>query len=298
MVKGDVNKLIKKLRAGLQESVLDVDNIIPAFSTFGLLSLPLYYFINSHLLGELSGNYIEISLRVLAGLLCTLLILKKYWPPKLLAYLPIVWFMTLLVFMPIFCTFMVFKNHFSAAWVLNYISILILMMLLVNYLIYATLLILGTMLGALAYHLSVPDPFPFQLNPMPLTILDIVNTTSISLVMGMIFSRKKGILERAKLEAMRVLGSNLAHELRTPLASIRAGIDGVNIYLPKLLYSYDLAKKQDLPVPDISQGHYEILLKLTKNESILLYLYSAPKLISPTLFNNFGCVVYTLFSIT
>ncbi len=263
MEKEDINKLIKKLRAGLQESVLDADNIIPAFSIFALLSLPFYHFINGYLLGELSGNYIEISLRVLAGLLCTLLILKKYWPPKLLAYLPIVWFMTLLVFMPIFCTFMAFKNHFSAAWVLNYISILILMMLLVNYFIYAILLISGTMLGALAYYFSVSNPFPFSLDPTPLTVLDITNTTAISLVMGMIFSRKKGMIERAKLEAMRALGSNLAHELRTPLSSIRAGIDGVNIYLPKLLEAYDLAKKQHLPVPDILPAHYQILSKLT-----------------------------------
>jgi signal transduction histidine kinase len=263
MASQGIKKFIKNLKGGLQESALDTENIMSAFSIFGLLSLPVYYFINSHLLGELSGNQIEIGLRIFAGILCFLLILKRYFSPKLLAYLPMVWFITLLVFMPIFCTFMLFKNHFSAAWMLNYISMLILMILLVNHLVYVTLLILGTVLGILAYYFSLSNPFPFSLNPTPLTVLDIANTTSISLVMGMIFSRKKGMIERAKLEAMRALGSNIAHELRTPLASIRAGMDGINIYLPKLLESYELAKKQDLPVPDISPEHYQILSNLT-----------------------------------
>ncbi len=248
----------------LKENALDSEHIMLACSLFGFFSFPAYYFINSYILGEPSGNLIEIALRILVSLLCLSIILKKHWSHLFTAYLPIIWFITFLMFMPVFGTFMVLKNHFSAAWCLNYVSILVLMALLASHLIYIISLILGIALGMLAYYFSVPHPFPFSLNPASLTILDIINTISISLVMGVVFSKKKGMIEkRAKLEAMRALGSNIAHELRTPLASIRAGIDGINIYLPKLLESYDLAKKQHLPVPDISPAHYQILSKLT-----------------------------------
>ena len=262
-----VYKLIKQLKIGLEESFLDARSIMVPFSIFGLLCFPGYYFINRYLPGEIPANYTEIVIRLLGTLLCFFLIIKNYWPSKLMPYLPMVAYTALFVFMPILGTFMVFKNHFSAAWILNFLSIIILMMLLVNHVIYVISLMIGVILGILAYYFSVPNPFSFSLNPTPLTVLDIANTTGVSLLMGIIFSRKKGMIERAKLEAMRALGSSLAHELRTPLASIRAGMDGINIYLPKLLESYELAKKQHLPVPDISPAHYQILSKLTNTLS-------------------------------
>ncbi len=243
--------------------MLDAENIMIPFSIFGFISIPAYYFINRHLPGEIPANAIEICIRFFGTLLCFSLIIQKYWPTKLLPYVPIISYTSILVFMPLLSVFMLCKSHFSAAWALNFTSVLVLLMLLVKDVVYAITLILGTLLGVLAYYSSVPNLLPFSLNSTPLTLLDIANTTAISLVMGMIFSRKKGMIERAKLEAMRALGSNLAHELRTPLSSIRAGIDGVNIYLPKLLETYDLAKKQHLPVPDILPAHYQILSKLT-----------------------------------
>ena len=255
--------LAKQFKVELKNSMLDANNIMIPFSIFGFITIPAYYFINRHLLGEIPANSIEIGIRLFGTPLCFCVIIQRYWPTKLLPYLPTISYTSILVFMPLLSVFMLCKSHFSAAWALNLISVLVLLMLLVKDVVYAITLILGTILGLLAYYLSVSNPFPFSLNPIPLTVLDIANTTGASLVMGMIFSRKKGMIERAKLEAMRALGSNLAHELRTPLASIRAGIDGINIYLPKLLESYDLAKKQHLPVPDISPAHYQILSKLT-----------------------------------
>ncbi len=257
------SKLIKRLAGEFRVSALEMDNVIPAVSIFGFFSLPIYYFINRYFLVEPSANGAEISLRVLGSLLYAFLILKKHWPTHLLVYFSAIWFTALLVYMPVFCTFMVFKNHFSAAWTLNAISGLILMMLILNHILYAILLVVGIMIGILVYYWSMPHPFPFALDPRPLTVLDIVNTASISLIMGIMFSRKKGMLERAKLEAMRVLGFSLAHELRTPLASIRSGIDGINRYLPTLFDVYDLAKKQGVSIPEIPMDHYSILSKLS-----------------------------------
>lgn len=47
-----------------------------------------------------------------------------------------------------------------------------------------------------------------------------------------------------KIQALATLSANIAHEMRTPLAGVRASISGVEAYLPGLLEAYPLASEQ------------------------------------------------------
>jgi len=47
-----------------------------------------------------------------------------------------------------------------------------------------------------------------------------------------------------KIQALATLSANIAHEMRTPLAGVRASISGVEAYLPELLAAYPLASAQ------------------------------------------------------
>jgi signal transduction histidine kinase len=47
-----------------------------------------------------------------------------------------------------------------------------------------------------------------------------------------------------KIQALATLSANIAHEMRTPLAGVRASISGVEAYLPELLEAYPLASAQ------------------------------------------------------
>ncbi len=79
---------------------------------------------------------------------------------------------------------------------------------------------------------------------------------------------KEKLLEE-KLEAMNAIAASIAHELRTPLASISKGTSAEK-YLPKLVEGYELAKQADLPVPFIRQnviGPIKRLLHSIKNEA-------------------------------
>jgi two-component system CAI-1 autoinducer sensor kinase/phosphatase CqsS len=55
------------------------------------------------------------------------------------------------------------------------------------------------------------------------------------------------------------LAGSLAHEIRTPLASIRNQAVGISMHLPTLLEGYRLAVKNKLIDPRISDGHLEML---------------------------------------
>ncbi len=56
-----------------------------------------------------------------------------------------------------------------------------------------------------------------------------------------------------QLDGMMLLSSSIAHELRTPLASIRAGVHGISALIPKLISTYRKAKEQNLEIEKIPE---------------------------------------------
>lgn len=264
-----IRMLLKKIFHGLKnfkvllvKDALDREASMVPLGVFGLVSLPLFYFINSYLLPQQappSVDYHNIALRIMCGFLCCLLISKNYWPQNARPYLPVVWYSTILLFMPFFATYMTLQSHFSLAWILNTLSIFILTMWLVNWVAYSLLLILGIAFGTLLYCWLTPEPFPWVIDKQPLTLLDVLLTFTVSIIMGVLFNRHKTTVESAKLEGIRMVGSNMAHELRTPLTSIEAGVVGIKNYLPPLLDGYDKAKNAGLPLEFIAPQRYQLL---------------------------------------
>ena len=53
---------------------------------------------------------------------------------------------------------------------------------------------------------------------------------------------------QTKLNAMRMLAASIAHELRTPLVSVRLAAAGIERYWPLLMEAYSLAKEATLPI--------------------------------------------------
>jgi len=58
------------------------------------------------------------------------------------------------------------------------------------------------------------------------------------LLVGLYYGRNREVLEREKNRAMTAIGSNIGHELRTPLLGIRTRIGSVAEILPTLIESY------------------------------------------------------------
>lgn len=257
-----MGKLSRSIKTRIVESALDFESTMVPFGLFGLISLPLFHCINSYFLAPQIPNTIDyhnVALRITCGILCTMLIVKDYWPKIFRSYLPLIWYSAILLFMPFFATYMLLQNHFSAAWLLNTLSIFILTMWLVDWISYALLLILGTTFAALTYYLLAPQVFPFFIDKQPLTLADVVLTFTVSIVMALIFRRHSALVEKQKLKGMKAVGASIAHELRTPLTSIGFAVGGIQNYMVDLIVGYGLAKQADLPVPYIRPDHYKTL---------------------------------------
>lgn len=251
---------IQSIKDSFSKSALESESVMVPCAMFIGVASPLFYFVNLYLLAP--QQYSNASLRILLFILCLLLVIKNHWPKSLRPYLPLIWHGMLLISMPFFGTFMLLENHFSAAWSMNFTALLILMMLLVDWALYTVLVSSGVILAALTYFITAPNPFMFYVDSTPITFLDFLINCITCIIMGVVFSRKKQLIEHAKLEGMRIVGANIAHELRTPLASIQLGARGAKNYFPSLLEGYRLAQKNNLEPPYISEDHLKTLLGL------------------------------------
>src|SRR5690606_2011553 len=72
--------------------------------------------------------------------------------------------------------------------------------------------------------------------------------------------RKTKMEHAERMRVMQTLSASIAHEMRTPLAGIRASISGFEEYLPPMLEAYgDCAKKEPQRFPAIRENHLQRL---------------------------------------
>ena len=83
-----------------------------------------------------------------------------------------------------------------------------------------------------------------------------------AIVFGAFTNRNIDIVNTEKIRTAAAIGANIAHELRTPLASIRGMSHGLRNYLPPLLDGYEKAKAANLPVETIRPRQLEQLRSL------------------------------------
>lgn len=67
----------------------------------------------------------------------------------------------------------------------------------------------------------------------------------------------------ARRQTMYSLAASVAHEMRTPLASIGSAVGGIRRYLPSLLEVYDRAEAEGWSLPPIREAHRRVLASAT-----------------------------------
>ncbi len=194
------------------------DQMIP-FGIFGLISFPLYYGFWVYL----SLQYYENALlRTMVTGLCVPLVLKKQWPKFLMPWQGCYWYLSLLLSLPFFFTFMLLKNHFSNVWLMSTTLVMVWLMLLVDWASFVVLLLLGILMAWIAYEFTQPYPFaisPYFNHDLPLS-LGLACQYFGALAVVLIFARNKEQINRIKLGTLRAISASMAHELRTPLRTI------------------------------------------------------------------------------
>lgn len=245
-----VKLFFRKIWLGMAENTEYAEKQFITLGVIGVIGYSSYYIIWHEITPD---AYNSLTLRLIAILLCLGLIFKNYWPDKLRKITPLYWYFTLFYLFPFFFSFLTLKNNFNDVWVLNSMIALFCLVILTNWISLIALLFAGITCAWLLYFLTTPITY------LPNNLTMVVVTYTSVLTTGGLFIYNKDTFLKEKLEAMRNLAVDIAHELRTPLAAISMAAEGTKEYLPDLLETYKLATEAKLPTPDIRPSQFKLL---------------------------------------
>lgn len=249
-----IGKYLKKLSAICAERVREHGAQYELFGIFAVINYIVPYFMWSP---SSNSNYtLLICLRLLAGSLCFLLIIKDYWYDILTPYLPLYWHATLLYCLPFLTTFMLFDSQGSVFWLLNTILALLLLAVLVDSRSFVVIQIVGVGLGY-GFFVVTGQAKWFYLPAE--TIYWTSYMCIYSLMVGLLFSRRNEKITEERLCAYKSVSASIAHEMRTPLSAMYISAQGVQEYLPRLLKTYEIAKAHALDIPKLDTQKLQML---------------------------------------
>ncbi len=252
--KQSIRQLWRRFRSALDLRLEESGSPIVAFGLFGLFNYPIFYWVWRYLDPQL---YTNLTLRIVAAVLCFFLLVKNYWPRSLKPYFSLYWYFTLLFTLPFFASFMLMMNHGSGVWRMNAMLLLFIFVLLVDWLSFTILFILGGFSAWLCYTFTSEAIFPITTGE---TLGAVISYLFVILV-GIIFAQRRERAQLEKLHLLQTIGASIAHELRTPLLTISSGATGVKQYFPALLHAYKEAQAKQLPIETIRPQHLQILEK-------------------------------------
>jgi len=216
---------------------------IAAIGWFGAIGFPLYYVIWAYLVPQ---PYEELTSRLIGAALCLGLALSKFWPRQIRGFLPAYWYLSAFYALPFFFNYMLFRNDFSVIWLLSTLIGVVLLVLLVDWA--SSLMLFAGGVAAAGILAQVNAGVGFEIYERYVEYLPIF---LFALIAGSVFNYKSELLRRERLKAAHQFGDNLARELRPSLMGVRAGILGLEKFMPELVRAYQTARNSGLPVPRI-----------------------------------------------
>jgi signal transduction histidine kinase len=219
---------------------------------FGLVAgagFPLYYVVWQFLFPQ---PYENLLLRLVGSAIFVPIILVNRWPESLKRFFPLYWYLALLFALPFFFTFMLLKNGSSTVWLLSTLVALFVMILLLDWINLLIHIAVGVACAVLAYHMTTGIPVRFAFES-----LEFVPIFMFAIVMGIIVNYTADRMRAERRQAMLATAGMVAHELRTPLLSVKSGASGLRQYLPVLLEAYRLAIERKLMAASIRGTHLD-----------------------------------------
>lgn len=198
------------------------------FGIFGVITYPLFYFLWG---GINLSDHLNLVLRIIAVALCSVLALHHYWPRRLQACLPMYWYITVCYCLPYLFTLLSLKGGLSNIWLLNSLTVVVLMVLLLDTASLIILLTVGVLLGLFTY-ISIFGRIVYSSD---ISYFYVFISYASAIFFGVIFSHYKQLLtERSsRLEAEKAnemkseFIANMSHDIRTPVAGISGMLDGI-----------------------------------------------------------------------
>lgn len=201
------------------------------------LAFPLFYWIWTSWY-PLSDEMPEF--RFVGSVLGLGLMLTPYWPIKARRFIPMYWFLTLLYVLPFFFAYSFLLHRADDLSSMTLLCAVFLLVLLVDVYSLSLLLFLGFGLAFVSYVSAYQDFYFSQEHVEVAVVLMFV------IIAGSTVNYKTAILQRQKMDGVAAAAGMIAHELRTPLLSIKSGAQAMQAYTPTLIEGYQIAKEHGL----------------------------------------------------
>jgi signal transduction histidine kinase len=249
-----LEKIWHQVNRFCQNRVLQFGQQYTYFAIFGILNYPLAYFYQVYY--QHSPKTENFTLRFCATFLCLLLLFYQKSPKTITKYIPLYWYFTLTFSIPFLGTYLLLQNNLSLDWIINMGVGLFILMLLVDWLMFIILVLIGSISSASLF--CIINGIPTLTFTQHEKILGIYLYICI-FICGIIFSSKKqthqtniikskallndrltmAIKQKSKeilsiLEDKKHFLQNFSHELRTPLHSILGLSEQLNRHLETL----------------------------------------------------------------
>lgn len=254
---------LPSLKFLLRYSTKSVEDMGADYYVFGIFFCAIFSF--PFFMWDISQpkfTYIILTIRITIALLCLFLLLKDFWPQKLHKYFPIYWHFSLMITLPFMSFLMLLLQKWAIIWLISTCLSILLLVLLTDWLIFTFLTVIGIILALVTYKFIAGSIyFPSE----TIDIFVIIYTISFSILIGIIFARRKEITNQEKLEVAKLLGGTIAHEMRTVLLTIRNYSKGLNRFLPILTDIYSTASYNKLVTNSIPKEQFNVLKDITAN---------------------------------
>lgn len=238
-------KLLNELIKSSEKRVHKFGAQYYTFAIFGLINYPTAY-IYEISIGKVTEG---LGIRFLATLLCFILLLKDKWPKNLKRLLPIYWYITISISVPILSTFLLMKDNFSLGWLINFNIGVMILILLLDAISFLLIELSGILLGVLLFYSSGDNIYTLPNDEYTTLFLYMFFWI---VVLGTIFTKNKEIyndfMQKAKddlniqleqqvktrtLELEKALAAkteflnNMSHEIRTPIQGFTSLSEGL-----------------------------------------------------------------------
>ncbi|HEY4373818.1 MAG TPA: HAMP domain-containing sensor histidine kinase [Burkholderiales bacterium] len=180
---------------------------------FGFICMPLFYFVWHDLAPQ---PYESLPLRLFSLVFSLPLVLSPWLPASFRVAYPVLFWGLVTYCLPFFFTFMLLSNRGSEGWVQSCISGVFLFFFLGHWRYMLQLTIFGIVVGILSYMIFGAGQFsmsPEFMRGLPVIIF--------SLVAAGLFNVWNSRDTHRRLTAVWAASSTVAHELRTPLLSLK-----------------------------------------------------------------------------
>lgn len=177
--------LTKKVINYLQLKKEIYSNDSSTFALFMLFNYMLPCFMYSYAKSNL--YHFLLGLRITGGILCMGLLLKFYWPSNVKKYFNIYYYLSLLYCLPFYTTLIFLLEKGNIEWLINITFAIILLVVLVDWIVFSILSIMGCVFGIYVYYIMFNNFKSLSSN----SIYALIYTGFFSVIICIIFVRKK-----------------------------------------------------------------------------------------------------------